>query len=80
MDTSVHRSEKLVSIGPYPLREADTEDRFHGNRLVYLSWENHLMYCAPFCLPLPPTLPFGAVVRDVLPMLYGEHPEFELID
>ena len=80
MDSSVHRYGKLVSIGPYPLHEADTENRFHGNRLIYLSWENHLMYCAPFCVPLPPTLPFGALVRDVLPMLYGEHPEFERID
>jgi phenol hydroxylase P4 protein len=72
--------DKLVSLGPYPLRVADAEDRFHGNRLIYVAWEHHLMYAAPFCLPLPPTLPFGALVRDVLPDLYGEHPEFELID
>ena len=31
-------------------------------------------------MPLPPSLPFGALVRDVLPDLYGEHPEFESID
>jgi phenol/toluene 2-monooxygenase (NADH) P4/A4 len=70
----------LRSLGEYPLYQADSEDRFFGNRLIYLSWENHLMYAAPFCLPLPPTLPFGAMVRDVLPELYGEHPEFEQID
>jgi phenol/toluene 2-monooxygenase (NADH) P4/A4 len=70
----------LLTIGEYPLREADTEDRFFGNRLIYVAWENHLMYSAPFCLPLPPTLPFGALIRDVLPELYGEHPEFEEID
>lgn len=68
------------SIGAYPLRQQDTEDRFHGKRLIYLCWDHHLMYCAPFCVPLPPTLPFGALVRDVLPELYGEHPEFESID
>jgi phenol/toluene 2-monooxygenase (NADH) P4/A4 len=80
MDTSIHSYDKLVSIGPYALHQADTEDLFHGNRLIYLCWENHLMYCAPICVPLPPTLPFGAVVHDVLPELYGEHPEFERID
>ncbi len=80
MDTTLHTDEKLVSLGPYPLREADLEERFHGNRLIYVCWENHLMYCAPFCVPLPPTLPFGALVHDLLPELYGEHPEFELID
>jgi phenol/toluene 2-monooxygenase (NADH) P4/A4 len=70
----------LQSIGEYPLIRADTEDLFYGNRLIYVAWENHLMYSAPFCLPLPPTLPFGALVHDVLPELFGEHPEFEQID
>lgn len=72
--------DQLRTIGEYPMRQADTEDRFFGNRLIYLCWENHLMFSAPFCLPLPPTLPFGALVREVLPELYGEHPEFEQID
>jgi phenol/toluene 2-monooxygenase (NADH) P4/A4 len=67
-------------LGEYQFVEQDLEKNFHGNRLIYLSWENHLMYAAPFCVPLPPTLPFGALVRDVLPELYGEHPEFEQID
>ncbi len=70
----------LRTVGDYPLRQQDTEDKFFGKRLIYVCWENHLMYAAPFCLPLPPTLPFGALVRDVLPELYGEHPEFESID
>ena len=38
------------------------------------------MFGAPLCVPLPPTLPFGALIRDVLPELYGDHPEFEDID
>ena len=70
----------MVSVGEYPLRQQDTEDRFFGKRLIYLSWDHHLMFCAPFCVPLPPTLPFGALVHDVLPELFGEHPEFERID
>jgi phenol hydroxylase P4 protein len=70
----------LTSLGDYPERQADRQERYHGNQLVYLHWENHLMYSAPFCLPLPPSLPFGAMVREVLPELYGEHPEFESID
>ena len=78
--TSTASGHQMPTLGDYPLRIADTEDRFHGNRLVYLSWENHLMYAAPLCLPLPPSLPFGALVRDVLPEVYGEHPEFEQID
>jgi len=70
----------MVSIGEYPLHQQDGENLFHGKRLIYLCWENHLMFAAPLCVPLPPTLPFGALIRDVLPELYGEHPEFEDID
>ena len=80
MMNAVVPPDGLLSIGEYPLIEADTEDRFFGNRLIYVGWESHLMYAAPFCLPLPPTLPFSAFVRDVLPELFGEHPEFEQID
>ena len=70
----------LCSIGDYPLLQQDTEDKFHGKQLIYLCWDNHLMFAAPLCIPVPRTLPFGALIRDVLPELYGEHPEFEDID
>jgi phenol hydroxylase P4 protein len=70
----------MKTIGDYPLLQQDTQDKFHGKQLIYLCWENHLMFAAPMCIPVPPTLPFGALIRDVLPELYGEHPEFEDID
>ena len=73
-------TSQLRSLGDYPLRQQDDESLFYGKQLVYLAWENHLMYAAPFCLPLAPTLTFGLLVNAVLPELYGEHPEFELID
>lgn len=73
-------ADALRVIGDYPMRQQDTEDKFYGKRLIYLAWDHHLMHSAPFCVPLPPTLPFGALVRDVLPLVYGEHPEFEAID
>ncbi len=78
--TAEETGDVMVSIGDYPMMQQDDESKFHGNRLVFLCWENHLMYGAPLAVPLPPSLPFGALVRDVLPDLYGEHPEFESID
>ncbi len=72
--------EIMPHIGDYPMIQRDTVDQFHGKQLLYLSWDNHLMFAAPFCIPVPRTLPFGALIRDVLPELYGEHPEFEDID
>ncbi len=70
----------MTTIGEYRFPTKDAEKKFFGNWLIYIAWENHLMFCAPFCLPLPTSLPFGAFIRDVLPQLYGEHPEFEQID
>lgn len=58
----------------------DVEENFHGNQLVYIGWEQHLMFCAPVCLPLPPEMPFGALIKDVLPGVYGSHPDWEHID
>ncbi len=72
--------EIMPHLGDYPLIQRDTVDQFHGKQLLYLCWENHLMFAAPLCIPVPRTLPFGALIRDVLPELYGEHPEFEDID
>jgi phenol hydroxylase P4 protein len=59
---------------------ADTEDRFHGKRLLYIGWEDHLLFCAPVCLPLPADMPFGALLSEVLPGVYGSHPDFARID
>ena len=32
------------------------------------------------CLPLPAAMPFGALLSEVLPGVYGSHPDFERID
>lgn len=71
----------VIALHPgYTGTPADTEDRFHGKRLLYIGWEDHLLFCAPVCLPLPPDMPFGALLGEVLPGIYGSHPDFERID
>ncbi len=71
----------VVALKPgYSGTVADSEERFHGNRLLYIGWEDHLLFCAPVCLPLPPSMPFGALIKDVLPGVYGSHPDFQAID
>ncbi|WP_341709797.1 phenol hydroxylase subunit P4 [Limnobacter sp.] len=71
----------LVSLHPgYTGQVRDLEENFHGNRLLFVNWEHHLMFCAPMALPLPPAMPFGALVNEVLPSLYGSHPDFAKID
>jgi phenol hydroxylase P4 protein len=71
----------VVALKPgYTGPVQDTEDKFHGNRLLYICWDEHLLFCAPMALPLPAAMPFGALLSDVLPGLYGSHPDFAQID
>ncbi|MES9840641.1 MAG: phenol hydroxylase subunit P4 [Candidatus Thiodiazotropha endolucinida] len=58
----------------------DRKENFHGNQVVYLHWEEHLSFCAATAFPLPPEMPFGALVEQLIPQYYGMHPDFGLID
>ncbi len=69
----------VVSIGEYEFEAKDKVENFHGNQLTYINWENHLMFCAPLCFPLPPEMPFAAFVGELLPSAYSQHPDFEKI-
>lgn len=59
----------------------DRVEKFHGNQLLYICWEDHTMLCAPFALPLPAAMPFGDLIDKVLPTTsFVEHPDWEKID
>ena len=59
----------------------DREELFHGNRLLYIGWDQHNMICAPIALPLPPAMPFGDLIDKVLPTTaYAAHPDWPKID
>lgn len=61
--------------------DRDREENFHGNQLLYIGWDDHMMFCAPFALMVPPDLPFGRLLSDVLPgTSFTEHPDWEKID
>lgn len=64
---------------PYDFPMKDVRENFPAP-LLYIGWEDHLMFCAPFCLPLPPDTPFGALASAVLPGIFGYHPDFAKID
>ncbi len=58
----------------------DLEKNFHGNRLVYVHWEEHLAFCAALAFPLPPDMPFAAFIEAIVKPHYNSHPDFEKID
>lgn len=69
----------VVSMGDYTFESKDRVENFHGNQLVFVGWDHHLLFCAPFAFPLPPDMPFKAMVDNVFPTCFGYHPEFAQI-
>ena len=69
----------VVALERYEFPARDVRENFPAP-LLYLGWDQHLMFSAPHCLPLPPDMPFGALATAVLPGIYGAHPDFAQID
>ena len=58
----------------------DRLENFHGNQLLYVGWDQHLMFCAPFAYPFPPQMLFRDIIEKVFPGSFGAHPDFAKID
>ena len=69
----------VAAVGTYAFTPRYAVDTFPAP-LLYIGWDKHLMLCAPFCVPLPPTMTFGDMVKGVLPGMYAVHPDFAQID
>ncbi len=70
----------IESIGEYPTIMKDSIDRFHGNQVVYVYWYGHVLVSSPRAFPLPPEMPFGAILSDIIPVTYKVEPDFEKLD
>lgn len=64
----------------YKFPAKDVESNFHGNRVVYVGWDHHMMFCAPVAFPLPPDMPFQALVDQAISSAFSQHPDFAKID
>ncbi|RKP55795.1 phenol hydroxylase subunit P4 [Pararobbsia silviterrae] len=58
----------------------DREENFHGQRLLFVGWEDHLMFCSPHCIPVDPGMTFETLATAVLPGMYGMHPDWARVD
>jgi len=65
----------VTALYPYEFEPLDKRENFPAP-LLYIGWEDHLMYCAP----VPADTPFSALTGQILPGVYGEHPDFEQVD
>lgn len=58
----------------------DKQENFNGNQVVYVGWDHHLMFCAAFAYPVPPEMPFKALINDVMPEAFSLHEEFAQVN
>jgi phenol hydroxylase P4 protein len=70
----------VTSIGAYEAQPLDRQENFHGLQLVYLCWEKHLMFCAPFTFPLPPSMTFADFIEQVVKPSISQHPDASKVD
>lgn len=69
----------VAALGAYDFPARDREANFPAP-LLYIGWDQHMMFCAPLAVPVPPSMRFGDLVTQLLPRLYGEHPDFARVD
>ena len=70
----------VQALKEYNIPAADTQDKFHGGQLLYIGWDDHLMFCAPFAYCLPPDTPFLDLCEKILPNSFGYHPDWAKVD
>jgi len=68
----------VTAIGSYEHMAHDTADRFAAP-LLYVAWDEHMMFAAPAVVPLSMHTNMADVQAKLLPSLYSEHPDFERI-
>lgn len=66
-----------------PNYKGDVKDKaanFGGNQVIYIGWDHHLLFAAPFAYPVSPNMPFKSLIHDVMPTTFSDHPEFSDIN
>ena len=58
----------------------DRRENFGGNILVYIGWDEHLLFCSAKAFPRPPAMTFRDLREHVLPEGFAQHPDFAQID
>lgn len=64
----------------YRFDPVDGIEHYHGNQLVYVSWDHHLMFAAPFILCVPPAMRFIELVETVIQPLVAADPDASRVD
>jgi len=70
----------VAAVSEYKFPMNDAVEKFHGNQLLFVGWDKHLMFYGTAAYPLPPAMKFSDLFAGPLAMSYSQHPDFEKID
>lgn len=70
----------VAAIKNYVGTPLDTVANFHGNQLLYVCWDKHLMYAAPSIFMVSPTMKFEDFLTQVVAPIFQLHPDAAKID
>lgn len=79
MTTPAPLAKGVRAIGDYRFAPRESTGRFPAP-LLYIGWDQHMVFCAPLAVPLAPDTTFQTLIDAVLPALYSQHPDFKRID
>lgn len=71
----------VAAIVPdYTGERRDRVENFHGKQLVYVGWDNHLMFCSAVAFAMPPETLFSTLQDETIPGAFSLHPDFAEIE
>lgn len=70
----------VAARAPYEFTPRDVVENFAGKQIVYVSWDHHLLFAAPFLICVPPETPFQALLDGPLAQLLSIDPDAAAID
>ena len=70
----------LTSTQKYIGVARDLQANFNGKQIVYVSWDHHLLFAAPFLCCVPPQMSFRELVEGPITQLTQPDPDAGSID
>ena len=70
----------VVARKEYIGNSRDHVSHYHGNQMVYASWDHHLIFAAPCILYCSPSISFRELVEGILAPLLAVDPDADKID
>lgn len=65
----------VKALGDYQFTPRDDVKNFHGSHLLFVGWEDHLMFCSPVAYCLPPSTIFSELIEQSIKPTFAYHPD-----